>query len=62
MSLGTVLAELVKTYRKLEITALVQNTSHIEVVRNLGIELVQDNFSDTNLISSHVRAADISVK
>ncbi len=56
------LAELVKTYRKLEITALVQNTSHIEVVRNLGIELVQDNFSDTNLISSHVRAADISVK
>jgi putative NAD(P)-binding protein len=61
LSLGTVLAELVKTHPELKITALVRNTSHIEAVRNLGVKVVQGNFSDTDLISSHVRAADISV-
>ncbi len=59
--LGAVLAELIKTYPELKITALVRNPSHIEAVRNLGIEVVRGNFSDTDLTSSHVRAADITV-
>jgi NAD(P)H-binding len=59
--LGSVLAELVKTHPELKFTALVRNPSHVEAVRKLGVEVVQGNFSDTDLISSHARAADITI-
>jgi hypothetical protein len=59
--LGSVLAELVKTHPELKFTALVRNPSHVEAVRNLGVEVVQGSFSDTDLISSHARAADITI-
>jgi uncharacterized protein YbjT (DUF2867 family) len=57
---GTVLSELTKTYPELKITALVRNPSHVKAVRDLGVEVVQGSFSDADLISSHVRAADIT--
>ena len=57
---GTVLSELIKTYPKLKVTALVRNPSHVKAVRDLGVEVVQGGFSDADLISSHVRAADIT--
>jgi len=56
-----VLAELVKTHPTLKFTALVRNPSHVEAVRNLGVEVVQGSFSDTDIISSHARAADITI-
>jgi hypothetical protein len=58
---GTVLVDLIKTYPDLKITALVRNASHIEAVRNLGVNVVQGTFSDAELISSRARAADITV-
>lgn len=59
--LGSVLAGLVKTHPALKFTALVRNPSHIEAVHNLGVEVVQGSFSDTDIISSHARAADITI-
>jgi hypothetical protein len=59
--LGAVLAELVKTYPELNVTALVRNPSHVKAVSDLGVEVVQGSFSDTELISSRVRAADITI-
>lgn len=59
--LGAVLAELVKTHPELKFTALVRNPSHAEAVRKLGVEVVQGSFSDTDLISSHARGADITI-
>jgi len=56
-----VLAELVKTHPELKFTALVRNPSYVEAVRNLGVEVFQGSFSDTDLISSHARAADITI-
>jgi hypothetical protein len=41
--------------------ALVRNPSHVEAVRNLGVDVVQGSFSDTDLISSHARGADITI-
>ncbi|KAH9994391.1 hypothetical protein BJV77DRAFT_943656 [Russula vinacea] len=58
---GAVLAELVKTHPELKITALVRNSSHVKAIRELGIEVVEGSFSDTDLISSRVRVADITV-
>lgn len=55
------LAELVKTHPELKFTALVRNPSSIEAVRNLGIDVVQGSFSDIDLITSHARAADITI-
>lgn len=59
--LGAVLVDLVKRYPDLNITALVRNPSHVEAVRNLGVNVVQGTFSDTELISSRARAAEITV-
>ena len=59
--LGAVLADLVKTYPNLKITALVRNPLHVKTVHDLGVEVVQGSFSDTELISSRARAADITV-
>jgi len=56
-----VLAELVKTHPELKFTALVRNPSYVEAVRNLGVEVVQGTFSDTDLISSQARAEDITI-
>ena len=39
--LCAVLVELVKTNPALEFTMLVRNPSHVEPVRNLGVEIVQ---------------------
>lgn len=61
MPLGAVLAELVKAHPELKITALVRNPSHVKAIRDLGIEVVEGSFSDTDLISSRVRVADITV-
>jgi hypothetical protein len=58
---GAVLAELVKTHPELKVTALVRNPSHVKAIRDLGVEVVEGSFSDTDLISSRVRAADITV-
>jgi len=58
---GAVLADLVKTYPDLKITALVRNPSHVKAVRDLGVEVVEGSFSDTDLISSQARAVDITV-
>ncbi|KAF8499100.1 NAD-binding protein [Russula emetica] len=58
---GAVLAELVKAHPELKFTALVRNPSHVEAIRSLGVEVVQGSFSDTDLISSHARAADITI-
>jgi hypothetical protein len=59
--LGAVLAGLVKTHPELKVTALVRNPSHVKAVRDLGVEVVQGSFSDTDLISSRARAADITI-
>jgi hypothetical protein len=61
LSSGAVLTNLVKTYPNLKITALVRNTSHVEAVRKLGVDVVNGSFSDTNLISERARAADITI-
>ncbi|KAH8980018.1 NAD-binding protein [Lactarius akahatsu] len=58
---GSVLADLLKIYPDLEVTALVRNTAHIDAVRGLGVEVVQGTFSDVDLITSHARKADITV-
>jgi len=58
---GAVCADLVKAFPDLQITALVRNPSHFEAVSALGVKVVQGSFSDIDLISSHVRAADITV-
>jgi hypothetical protein len=61
LSLGAVLASLIKAYPNLEFTVLVRNPSHVEPVRNLGVKVVKGSFSDTNLISERARAADITI-
>ncbi|KAI9436010.1 NAD-binding protein [Lactarius indigo] len=58
---GTVLADLLKIYPDLKVTALVRNPAHIDAIRGLGVEVVQGTFSDTDLITSHARKADITV-
>lgn len=59
--IGAVLVELVKTYPELKVTALVRNPSHIKTLRDLGVEVVEGSFSDADIISSRVRAADITI-
>jgi hypothetical protein len=56
-----VLVDLLKSYPDLEVTALVRNPTHAETVRALGVKIVQGSFSDTDLITSHTRTADITV-
>jgi hypothetical protein len=56
-----VLADFVKFYPDLKITVLVQNPLHIKVVHDLGVQVVQGSFSNTDLISSQACAADITV-
>ena len=55
------LADLLKIYPDLKVTALVRNPAHVDAVRRLGAEVVQGTFSDADLITSHARAADITV-
>jgi hypothetical protein len=56
-----VLVDLRKSYPDLQITALVRNPAYVEAVSALGVKVVQGSFSDTDLIASHTRAADITV-
>jgi len=56
-----VLADLVKTYPDLKITALVRNPLHVKPVRDLGVGVVEGSFSDTDLITSQARAAEITI-
>ncbi|KAI0249453.1 hypothetical protein BJV78DRAFT_1227496 [Lactifluus subvellereus] len=58
---GAVLVDLLKSYPDLEVTALVRNPTHAETVRALGVNVVQGSFSDTDLITSHTRTADITI-
>ena len=55
------LVDLLKSNPDLEVTALVRNPTHAEMIRALGVNVVQGSFSDTELITSHARAADITV-
>jgi hypothetical protein len=56
-----VLVDLLRSYPDLEVTALVRNPTFVEVVRALGVKVVQGNFSDTDLITSLARAAEITI-
>jgi hypothetical protein len=56
-----VLADLVKTYPDLKITALVRNPLHVKPVRDLGVKVVEGSFNDTDLITSQARAAGITI-
>lgn len=58
---GAVLVDLLKAYPDLKVTALVRNPAHVDAVRRLGVEVVRGTFSDADLITSHARAADITV-
>jgi D-arabinose 1-dehydrogenase-like Zn-dependent alcohol dehydrogenase len=58
---GAVLVDLLKSYPNLQVTALVRNPAHVEPVSELGVKVVQGSFSDSDLITSHTRAADITV-
>lgn len=63
--LGAVLADLVGAHSelksKLKITVLVRNPDHVNAFKSLGVEVVQGSFSDADIITSHARAADITV-
>jgi NAD(P)H-binding len=59
--LGAVLLDLLKNFQDIEVTALVRNPKHVEVIRALGVKVVQGSFSDADLITSHARSADITV-
>ncbi|KAH9041084.1 hypothetical protein EDB85DRAFT_2140257 [Lactarius pseudohatsudake] len=59
--LGAVFAKLAENFSNLKITALVRSNAHLDVVRRPRVEVVQGTFSDTDLITSHARAADITV-
>jgi uncharacterized protein YbjT (DUF2867 family) len=56
-----VLVDILKNFSDLEVTALVRNPSHVEVIRDLGVKVVQGSFSDVDLITSHARTADITI-
>jgi Trk K+ transport system NAD-binding subunit len=60
-NVGAVLVDLLKSYPDLQVTALVRNPAHVEPVSALGVNVVQGCFSDTDLITSHPRTADITV-
>jgi uncharacterized protein YbjT (DUF2867 family) len=59
--LGSVLADLVKAYPDLDVTALVRNPAHSNAFQALGVKVVQGSFKDTDIITSHARSADITV-
>ncbi|KAH9959910.1 hypothetical protein BGW80DRAFT_1232514 [Lactifluus volemus] len=56
-----VLVDLLKNYPDLQVTALVRNPANVEAVSALGVKVVQGTFSDADLITSHTRAADITI-
>ncbi|KAH8983623.1 NAD-binding protein [Lactarius akahatsu] len=56
-----VFANLIENFSNFKITALVRRNAHLDVVRRQRVEVVQGTFSDTDLITSHARAADITV-
>lgn len=59
--LGAVLADLVKAYPNLKITALVRNPAHIGAFEDIGVKVVKGSFNDTDIITSHAQSADITV-
>jgi len=56
-----VLVALLQTYPDLKVTALVRNPAHFDAVRRLGVEVVEGDFTDVDLITSHARKADITI-
>ncbi|KAH8999827.1 NAD-binding protein [Lactarius hatsudake] len=58
--IGAVLVKLA-SFSNVEITALVRSNAHLDAVRRPRVEVVQGTFGDTDLITSHARAADITV-
>lgn len=55
------LADLVKTYPDLKVTALVRNPAHFGAFEDIGVKVVNGSFSDTDIISSQAKIADITV-
>jgi len=65
---GAILVDLLEHFNEVRITALVRKKAHndnkvsaSEAVRNLGVEVVEGQFSDTELIVKHARTADITI-
>lgn len=63
LCLGAILADLVRNFKDLQITAIVRNKVHIEAVRKLGVNVtvVEGKFGDAELIAKHARTADITI-
>ncbi|KAH9055692.1 hypothetical protein EDB87DRAFT_1834003 [Lactarius vividus] len=59
--LRAVLLKLVEKFPNLKITALVRSNAHLEVIRRPRVDVVQGTFGDTDLITLHARAADLTV-
>ena len=59
--LGAVLADLVGAFPDLDVTALVRNPQHFNALKSLGVKVIPGSFSDTDIITSNARAADITL-
>ena len=55
------LDKLVKTHPEFKFKTFMRNSSHIEMVCDLGVEIVQGSSSDIDPISSHACPADITI-
>jgi hypothetical protein len=56
-----VLADLVGAFPDLDVTALVRNPQHFNALKSLGVKVIPGSFSDTDIITSNARAADITL-
>jgi len=56
-----VLADLVGAFPDLDVTALVRNSQHLNAFKSIGVKVIQGSFSDTDIITSNARAADITM-
>ena len=58
--LGAILVDLLKHFKEVQIIALVRKRN-VDAVRALGVEVVEGQFSDAELITKHARTADITI-
>jgi hypothetical protein len=63
LPLGAVLADLAQAYPDIRVTALVRNPAHSAALtaNNNVVDVVEGSFSDTALITSKARDADITI-
>jgi putative NADH-flavin reductase len=61
LCLGAILADFVKNFKDLQITAIVRNKNHIKAVSKLGVNVVEGEFSNAELVAKHARTADITI-